>query len=197
MDKTAYLIRHGLIRSNAEGIYAGRSSEGLTEEGRNQADRVGRDIAGFGIEVIHTSPLQRTVQTAQILNRYCNARLVEDRDLIEMDLGPWTALSKDQVLAKYPSAYRTWLDHPAQFKEAGIETLESVQERVVRSLNRFLQSQREKIAAFVTHSVAVKVLVLHFRGLPMDWYHRIEVPNLALYRVLFNDHGNNRVDRLK
>lgn len=151
----------------------------------------------MGIEVIYTSPLQRTLQTAEILNRYFNAKLIEDQDLIEMDLGPWTGLSKDQVWAKYPSQYRTWLENPAQFKAAGIETLESVQARVVSSLNRFIQSEPEETAAFVTHSVAVKVAVLHYRQLSLDWYHKIDVPNLAVYRVNFNDYSNGRVERLK
>jgi len=196
MDKTVYLIRHGLIQSNAEEVYAGRSSEGLTDEGKKQAHHIGQEIKSCGIEVIYTSPLQRTVQTARILNSYINAKLFEDVDLIEMDLGPWTSLSKDQVREKYPSDYRIWVDRPAQFENAAIETLESVRERVVRSLERFLQSQPDKIAAFVTHSVAIKVAVLHYRGLSMDLYHRIEVPNLAVYRLIFNDHGNESVERL-
>lgn len=197
MGKTAYLIRHGLIRSNEEEVYAGRNCEGLTDKGKEQADRIGRQIEGLGIEVIYTSPLQRTVQTAKILNHYCNSKLIEDRDLIELDLGHWTGLSKDQVWAKYPVQYRAWLDNPSQFKEAGIESLESVQERVLSSLNRFLQLRPEKTAAFVTHSVAVKVAVLHYRKLSLDWYHEIEVPNLAVYRVSFNDDIDGRVERLK
>lgn len=197
MNKTAYLIRHGLIQSNEDHVYAGRNAEKLTESGEKEADRVGREIAGFGIMRIYTSPLQRTLQTAEILNRHCNAELIKDENLTEIELGPWTGLSKDEVQKNYPSQYETWVNRPGQFDAAGMETLDSVQQRVVRSLNRFLHSGSESVAAFVTHAVAVKTAVLHFRRLPMDLYHRIDVPNLCIYRVDFNEHGNGEVERLK
>ncbi|MGA7878219.1 MAG: histidine phosphatase family protein, partial [Desulfoferrobacter sp.] len=102
MNKIVYLVRHGLIRSNEEDVYAGRNSEKLTERGKNRAEQLGLEIEGWGIQLIQTSPLRRTVQTAEILNRYCNAELIKDPDLIEIDLGPWSGLSKDEVRRRYP-----------------------------------------------------------------------------------------------
>jgi len=197
MHKTLFLIRHGVIQSNLEDIYAGRSPEGLTAVGVERAEQLGQEIGAWGIRAIYCSPLRRTLQTAQILNHYCRTELIIDQDLIEIELGKWTGLSKAQVYARYPAEYRIWISNPAQFREDGMESLVQVQQRVLRSANRFAEGEQPQIAAFVTHAVAVKLLVLHYRGLPMDHYHKIEAPNLSVYRVTICGQDGASVDRLK
>jgi probable phosphoglycerate mutase len=197
MHKTLYLIRHGVIQSNLEDIYAGRSSEGLTADGGARAEQLGGETGQWGIQAIYCSPLQRALQTAQVLNRYWRTELVLDDDLNELDLGKWTGLSKAQVYARYPAQYRTWISNPAQFREDGMESLVQVRQRVLRSANRFVRGEQPQIAAFVTHAVAVKLLVLHYRQLPMDLYHKVEAPNLCVYRVVVDGQDGASVERLK
>lgn len=197
MHKILYLIRHGVIQSNLEDIYAGRSSEGLTAVGVAQAEQLGLEIGQWGIQAIYCSPLRRTLQTGQILNRHCQAELIIDEDLNELDLGKWTGLSKAQVYARYPAQYRIWISNPGQFREDGMESLIQVRQRVLRSANRFVQGEQPQIAAFVTHAVAVKLLVLHYRELSMDLYHKVEAPNLCVYRVTLHGQDGASVDRLK
>ncbi len=197
MHKTLYLIRHGVIQSNLEDIYAGRSSEGLTAVGVARAEQLGQEIGQWGIQAIYCSPLQRTLQTAQILNRYCRTELIIDEDLNELDLGKWTGLSKAEVYTRYPAQYRIWISNPGQFREDGMESLAQVRQRVLRSANRFVQGEQPQSAAFVTHAVAVKLLVLHYRQLPMDLYHKVEAPNLCVYRVTIDGQNGASVDRLK
>lgn len=197
MHKTLYLIRHGVIKSNLEDVYAGRSHESLTAAGVVEAERLGPKIGGWGIRAIYCSPLRRTLQTAQILNRYCRTDLIIDEDLNEIDLGKWTGLSKTQVYAGYPAAYRIWAANPGQLREDGIESLIEVQQRVLRSANRFIQGEQPRVAAFVTHAVVVKLLVLHYRELPLDFYHKIEAPNLSVYRVTVCKQDTATVERLQ
>jgi phosphoserine phosphatase len=197
MNKTLYLIRHGVIRSNEIEVYAGRNSESLTHAGEKQAARLAQKIKSWGIELIYTSPLRRTVQTAEILNQYICAEIITDEGLIEMDLGHWTGLSKEEVWREYPSQYRSWIEEPAEFKVSGIETLESVTDRVIATIDRFVHTRPQRIAAFVTHAVAVKAAVLYFRRQSKAFYHQIEVPNLSVHRVMLNGAGETRIERLQ
>ncbi len=185
MNKIVYFVRHGLIRSNEKDVYAGRSAEQLSKTGKERAEQLGREMRDWGIELIQTSPLKRTVQTARILNKYCQAEMMADADLIEIELGPWTGLSKDEVRRRYPHYYRHWIEHPETFDQPGVEPLENVRSRVVRSVERFITADRHSVAAFITHSVAVRVAVLYFDGKPLHLYHQIEVPNLSVYRLTF------------
>jgi probable phosphoglycerate mutase len=196
VNKTLYLIRHGLIRSNIKEVYAGRNEEKLTDSGVERARQIGKEMQDWGIKAIYTSPLARTVQTAQILNEHINAKLILEPDLIEMNLGPWTGLSKYEVTMNYPVEYRTWYERPSAFKMSGIETLDEVLKRVLRFMDKFLNAESEKIAAMVTHAVAVKCAVLHYERLPLDSYHRIDVPNLSVRRLTSNEKGIT-IERLK
>jgi phosphoserine phosphatase len=188
-EKTIYMIRHGLIGSNINHIYSGRSDEALTESGAEQAEELARAIRGYGISVIYASPLRRTIQTAAILNEHIQGRLIEEPDLIEMDLGPWTGLSKKEVAGRFPEAYRTWVETPGSFQWDRIETLERIQGRVLRFLHRFKDATSDMIAAAVTHAVVVKCAFLYCNNLPLNSYHSIPAPNLSVHRLIFNNRG--------
>ena len=49
VSTTLYVVRHGETEWHAENRYAGVSDVGLTETGREQAERLGRWAAGAGV----------------------------------------------------------------------------------------------------------------------------------------------------
>ena len=194
--KTVYLIRHGIIRSNVRDVYSGRSNEKLTPLGVEYAHELGREMVERGIRTIYSSPLARTMQTAQILNEYIGAQLIENDDLTEMELGPWTGLSKIEVARKYPSEYRMWCEEPAQFRAEGMETLREVQQRAVKALEEVLKAGREDVAAMVTHAVIVKCILLYLQGDSLNAYHTFQVLNLSVHQAVFGA-GKSFVDIIK
>lgn len=154
-----------------------------------QAHDLGREIKEWGISVIYSSPIERTLQTAEILNAYVEADLVIEPDLIEMDLGPWQGLSKQEVADQFSADYQLWYNKPAVFHLEGIETLQQVQERVLRCFRKFQHSKSRRVGLAVTHAVAIKCAVLHYKDLPLELYHQVAVPNLSVHKLTFNDDG--------
>ena len=59
------LLRHGQTPMSVQKRYAGRTDAPLTEVGAQQAAAAAKRLASAGLGVIVTSPLLRTVQTAQ------------------------------------------------------------------------------------------------------------------------------------
>lgn len=185
-SKVLYLIRHGLIQSNLEGVYAGRSQEGLTDVGFMQAEQVGSRMRGWGIAILYSSPLLRAVQTAEAISRQINARVVLEPGLIEMELGPWTGLSKDEVAVRYGAAYELWCKRPGDLKMDGMETVEDIRKRLEGVLNRFSKGKNHHIVAMITHAALIKCAFLHINRLPLNSYHRTHVPNLSTFRIDLN-----------
>jgi 2,3-bisphosphoglycerate-dependent phosphoglycerate mutase len=66
---TLVLLRHAESEWNAKGLFAGWADVSLAAGGRQEAEAAGRMLAGAGLrpDVVHTSVLTRTVQTANIL----------------------------------------------------------------------------------------------------------------------------------
>jgi 2,3-bisphosphoglycerate-dependent phosphoglycerate mutase len=65
---TLILIRHGESEWNAKGLFTGWVDVALSERGRAEAARGGELLAGAGLrpDVVHTSVLNRAIQTANI-----------------------------------------------------------------------------------------------------------------------------------
>jgi len=191
-----YLIRHGLIWSNVEHVYAGRTAERLTEQGMRQANQVGREMKDWGISTVYASPLARTIQTAEILNRHLRAELVLEPDILEMDLGPWTGLSKSEVMSKFPREYRTWAESPSEFMLEGMETLQDVLRRTIRFLVKLRTEKPAETTAAVTHSVVIRCAILYCNNLPLNSYGSLIVPNLSVHRIIFDTDGGS-IERVR
>ena len=66
--RTLVLLRHGESDWNAQGLFTGWVDVGLSAKGEREAEYGGRLLAEAGIrpDVVHTSVLQRAIQTANI-----------------------------------------------------------------------------------------------------------------------------------
>jgi broad specificity phosphatase PhoE len=60
-----FIIRHAESEWNPIGRYQGLLNPGLSERGLKQAELLGRALEKEKIDVIYSSPLRRTYQTAQ------------------------------------------------------------------------------------------------------------------------------------
>jgi len=80
-----YCIRHGETPSNITGIVAGRSDEGLTKKGIEQAQKLNKEIGNKKFDAVFVSPMLRTIQTAEII--IPEADFIIDHRIAERDLG--------------------------------------------------------------------------------------------------------------
>lgn len=70
--KRLYVSRHGESELNARGIYAGQLNTPLTNHGRAQARAAGVQARNLDLDLIVASPLDRALETAQIIAREIN-----------------------------------------------------------------------------------------------------------------------------
>lgn len=90
-------MRHGLSVMNRQGLRAGWTDTPLTDEGRKQAKKAGRDAKQHRVDTIVCSPLSRAHETAKIVAKeiglpkkaiHINALLIE-RDFGKLDGQPY------------------------------------------------------------------------------------------------------------
>ena len=81
-----HLIRHGLTAGNLEGRYIGSGTDlPLCDQGRAELRQLKQQFEYPAVSLVFTSPLQRAVQTADIL--FPGVRQIALQDLREMDFG--------------------------------------------------------------------------------------------------------------
>ncbi|MFM9136054.1 MAG: histidine phosphatase family protein, partial [bacterium] len=142
---TVLLVRHGRTASNASGTLAGRTPGlVLDEKGVEQAARAAERIAAVRLDAIVSSPLERTVETAQAIlagqaaapGRRRASRKAEEihRDdrFIECDYGAWTG-EELKSLAREP-LWKVVQSHPSAAIFPQGESMAQMQARAVAGL---------------------------------------------------------------
>ena len=108
------LLRHGRSQWNEKNIFTGWHDCPLAEAGRDEARRAGELMAASGlrVEVVHTSVLQRAIETAEIALAAAGRRWIPVRRswrLNERHYGDLTGLDKADTSARYGAEQvRTW-----------------------------------------------------------------------------------------
>jgi len=83
-----FLIRHGQDCDNKNGILNGHRDTSLTDLGRQQSLLVASRLKKENIEIIYSSPLKRTYETALIIGNILEVgKIIIEKDLIERNFG--------------------------------------------------------------------------------------------------------------
>jgi probable phosphomutase, MSMEG_4193 family len=194
---TCLLIRHGRTASNANGTLAGwTEGVGLDDVGRGQAADLAERLRGLPIRAVVSSPLQRCVETAQILaSALVDVTVRTDERLGECRYGSWTGGSLKE-LAKEP-LWRTVQDQPsaARFPDGAVFMGESVAEmqarglQAVRDIDAAVSAEHGSRAlwALVSHGDVIKSILADAAGAHLDHFQRIMVGPASLSVVPYTD----------
>ena len=139
------LVRHGESVGNLEGRMQGHQDRGLTEQGSEQARRVGTWFREQGIvwDAAYCSPLGRARETARIVTAQCELPgAVLQPDLMEIGAGALEGLTRDEMAERYPSFLNRGVEHLGDFAEFGGESYDQVQQRVERLLDDLIERHR-------------------------------------------------------
>jgi len=178
-----YFLRHGEIESNLKKVYAGWNEEGLTPLGIRQATEAGYKLLNLGIEAIYCSPLRRTVETANIIGRIIGKKPICEDSFKELRLGIWEGMSEEEIAERFPEQWRIWNTKPAELILEGRETLHELLERVLNGIAKIGAKVRDKSVLIVTHVAIIRVLLLHSRGMSLNLYRTISVPNGQVFEL--------------
>ena len=92
-----YIMRHGTTIWNEKGITQGHTNNRLSKEGIALTIEMAEKYKDIEFDIIYCSPLMRTVQTANIMNKTHSVKIVKDKRLIEINQGVFTGRSKDDL----------------------------------------------------------------------------------------------------
>jgi probable phosphoglycerate mutase len=186
---TLVLVRHGATSLTAEKRFSGglaSSNPGLTDEGRAQVREVADWLAPIGAaaDVVVTSPVRRTRESADILAARLGLEVVEEPGLAEMEFGAWDGLTFAEVDQQRPGELEAWLGS-LEAAPPGGESFEEVGRRVRAALDRLLEQHAGKTVVLVTHVTPIKVLVAHAVEAPLSALFRMELSTASVTVLSF------------
>ena len=116
-------VRHGESEANKAGIVQGRHNAPLSAAGREHARAAGRWLRGEGVDLLFTSPLDRSLQTARLVAEAVGiSEPITLDELIEIDTGVYSGQSISEQAKSDPAQY-------AAFRMQSWEGVEGAEKR--------------------------------------------------------------------
>lgn len=176
---TVLFIRHGRTQANVDGVLAGWTpGVVLDDKGKEQATALGLRLAGLTLAAVVTSPLERTVETADVMLASAGLeapRRVDER-VGECRYGDWTG-AKLKNLAKDPM-WKVVQSHPsaAVFPGPNGESMAQMQHRAVAAVREWNAALGDSaVYAVVSHGDVIKACLADALGMHLDQFQRITV----------------------
>jgi broad specificity phosphatase PhoE/ribonuclease HI len=188
---TLILVRHGVTVHTESRKFSGGlggRNPGLTDEGRAQARATADWLAPLAdeIDVVISSPVRRTLETAEVIAARLGTTFVTEDGLAEMEFGTWEGMTFAEVRESYPDDLDAWLGS-VDTGPGGGESLREVEKRVLATLDRLVCQHAGKTVLAVSHVTPIKVLVAHVMGAPLESVHRMELAPASVTVVSFFD----------
>ena len=95
-----FLARHGETAWSITGQHTGLTDLPLTQDGENNARKIGRALKGFDFAKVFSSPLRRAWRTCELAGFSSTAEILND--LVEWDYGEYEGLRTLEIQAERP-----------------------------------------------------------------------------------------------
>lgn len=179
------LVRHGSTAHSAGRRFSGRNELVLDGIGEVQAGALARRAPSFGeVAAIVSSPLARTVQTADAIAARLGLPVTTIDDLAECDFGEWEGSTFAEVRAAHPEALATWAAGTPDVAPPGGESFAAVSARVARARDAVLDARAGSIVVVVSHVTPIKLLVQL----------ALEAPASAVFRMFLDTASVSIID---
>ena len=189
---TVLLIRHGRTKANADGILAGWKPGVLLDAvGRKQASAMAERLEGVRIPRIVSSPLERTMATADAIAAFQRRKPLMDIDdrFGEAHYGDWTGKPLKDLAAE--PMWKVVQSHPsaAVFPGADGESMAAMSHRAVSAIREWYDMVGpEGMYAVVSHGDVIKAILADALGMHLDAFQRIRVDPCSLSIIQYTSH---------
>jgi len=169
------LTRHGHVDGIKPERFRGRQPLPLTALGRAEAAAVARRIAAAWRPVcIYTSPMERSVKTAETIAAACGIGAVETcQDLNDIDYGAWQFKTFTDAKTENATLFDAWFATPQLVRFPNGEALQDLAARTANALRLLLAGHANDVVVVVGHDSVNRALLLQFLDLPPAAYWRI------------------------
>jgi len=202
MKTRLVFVRHAEAEGNLIRQFHGWTNSEITEKGHVQAQLVAERLKNEKIDVIYSSSLKRTMQTAQYIADIKGLPIKTSDKLKEIFGGDWEGKRWDELPGIWPYENDTWENKPHLHVMPNGESMADFQKRLIEEVDRIIDNNEGRNICIVTHGTAIRTLMCHFFGCDLDhmlkvkWYDNTAVTILEHEKGTFNVLTEGNADHL-
>jgi len=214
---TVLLVRHGETDWNALGYLQGWADTTLNAVGLSEMEELGAswtEKVGMSVDVIYSSPLNRTKQSAEILAKHLSIHPFEIRfepDLREFSIGILTGVPNSELKAnpEFLNIYKNWsantdytqpsgqsamltdyTKHYLEGREFPGESLNTCRNRVWSAMERIVSENEGKTILVSTHGGVIGMILCVVTDTPIEKHNKLVPSNASVTQLRFDDKGS-------
>lgn len=184
---TIYLIRHGEIDANVSQCWHGWTDSDLNDRGREQARCMGEYLSQSSPDIsrIYSSPLRRTLNTAQSLSDLFRIEPVRHDGLKEYGIGHLEGQSYQALHDEH--GFFDMIARDQDYAPPEGESVNQVCKRMLGALEEIRSRHEGETLAIVSHGAAMAIgLAGLLDGAPIPFY-QYQMENTAITKLIWRD----------
>jgi len=182
-------IRHGETAWNVDTRIQGQLDIALNDVGLWQASRVAQALTDEPIAAIYASDLLRAWQTAQAIAAVADCPLSAHVGLRERGFGEFEGHTYAEIEATWPDMSLQWRKRDPQWAPPGGESLTTMRERVLQTVNALAAQHLGGQIVLVGHGGVMDILYRLATGQTLQAPRAWLLGNAAINRLLWTTDG--------
>ena len=161
------IIRHGETTDNKDKIFSGNRDVDLTEEGIEEAKKIGEELKDEKITKAYQSNQLRSKHTLSLVlnDHHSNTEIFTDARIRERDYGDLTGKSKIELEKKDPENFKLW-HRSYDVAPPNGESIKDVETRVMSFLYDVLPKLNPSDVVLISaHGNSIRPMRKYFEGL--------------------------------
>lgn len=168
MKTRLIFVRHAEAEGNLNRLFHGWYDSRITDKGHKQAKAVADKLADLPIDVIYSSSLTRTLQTAQYIADMKQLPIIRTDKMKEINGGNWENKPWDAIPELFPNENYTWENEPHIHQMPNGENMEEFYNRLIKEVMHIIGQNRGKNICIVTHGTAIRAMLCRFYGKKLE-----------------------------
>lgn len=190
---TLILIRHGHTDWADKKLAGWLPDVHLNDLGRQQAQDLVERLKPIELAAIYSSPLERTIETAQPIAQARGLKINQVPNLGEVKCGDWQGQTLNVLAQK--KEWKSAQASPSTFAFPNGESFREMQSRAVAAVEQISAAHETEAVALFSHGDVIKAIVVYYSGIALDNFQRVAISPASISVIAIGPFGA-RIGRL-
>lgn len=179
------LVRHALTIDNQKSRLSGHIDSSISEEGKEQIDKLTNYLKDFDIDKIYTTTSSRTKSTVKKLSELKSIEIIERESLKEISFGNFEGLTFDEIKNKYPEEFQDMIQKGYEYKYPNGESLIDSYNRVYIELDNIISNNDNRTILICSHGGTIRNIITYLisNSYKYHWNFKIDNGSVTILEV--------------